>query len=111
MPPSKYAADIAAIKATQVDRAVTQAENAVILQNIASRQNEMLQAALETNRCVKQQGQALVALETWRTEHEKREDAQDTEVRGLRKRINAAATANALWSPVASIIAVMFGQN
>ena len=110
MPQSKYAADIEAIKLTQVESAVAQAENAIVLRNIAKWQTETLAEVRDMAQCMKRHDRELVALETWRVGHRENHTGLTNDVDGLRKRINTAATANALWSPVASIIAVIFGQ-
>ena len=110
MPQSKYAADIEAIKVTQAERAVAQAENAIVLRNIAKWQTETLTEVREMAQCLKRHDRELVALETWREGHQDNHQVLATDVRGLRGRINAIGTANAVWAAAISGLATMFGQ-
>ena len=103
MPQLKYARDIEAMR-------IAQAESAIILQNLADGQTAILVKLGGHEKCVKIHGKLLVALETWRTAHEQRHGRHDTEIRGLKGRINAIGAGNALWAAAVSGLTAMFGQ-
>ena len=100
---TQYAADIAAMR-------IAQAEAAIILQNVAKQGGETLTEVREMTKCLKAHGKSLVALETWRTEHESRHERTDGEVRGLRARINAIGAGNVVLTAVGSLMAGLFGK-
>ena len=108
MPPSKYADDIRQIKLAQAASAVTQAESAVILQNIADRQTEILVGVREMTDCLSDHDRKIVALDTWREGHQEAHKDLIGDVRTLRGRVTAIGTANALWAAAASGIAAIF---
>lgn len=112
MTQSKYAADIAAIKIAQAERAITQAENAVVLRNIAERQGETLAEVQEITKCLKRHDREIVALATWREGHQESHQDLIGDVRTLRGRVTAIGTANALWAAaISGITAVFTRQN
>ena len=110
MAQSKYAADIAAIKATQIERAIAQAEGAIVLQNIAERQDATLAEVREITKCLKRHDREIVALETWREGHQEAHQDLIGDVRTLRGRVTAIGTANALWAAAVSGIATVLGR-
>lgn len=100
---SQYTADIEAIK-------IAQAKATIILQNVAKQQAETLTEIRTMMQCLSRHDREIVALETWRKGHQVNYVTLAENVCSLRKRINAVGTINALWAPVASVIAMIFGQ-
>jgi len=97
---SPYAKDIAELKMAVTEQNVT-------LRHIAKQQGTLLQLLREVNGHVRQNTENIVALSTWRGDHEERHERLDTEVQGLRQRVNVVGVINAALTALAGALAAI----